>query len=137
VPLKVLLGPYPVDAMICWPVSPRVGNVKNNDASLIDPVTAAVITPAPCRVEHDEAVDARHLAARLRRSRRPADLCRPRRHRHQAGGVGAAVANLAAARHGRDAARGTAAAHQPFRIAARPEPRSLGAARASSPKSNF
>jgi putative SOS response-associated peptidase YedK len=41
VPLKVLLGPYPVDAMICWPVSPRVGNVKNNDASLIDAVTAA------------------------------------------------------------------------------------------------
>jgi hypothetical protein len=73
VPLKVLLGPYPVDAMICWPVSPRVGNVKNNDASLIDPVTAAVITPAPCRVEHDEAVDARHLAARLRRSNRGND----------------------------------------------------------------
>jgi hypothetical protein len=24
--------------MICWPVSPRVGNVKNNDASLIEPL---------------------------------------------------------------------------------------------------
>ena len=25
--------------MICWPVSPRVGNVKNNDASLIEPIS--------------------------------------------------------------------------------------------------
>jgi hypothetical protein len=24
--------------MICWPVSPRVGKVKNNDSSLIEPV---------------------------------------------------------------------------------------------------
>jgi hypothetical protein len=24
--------------MTCWPVSPRVGNVKNNDPSLIEPV---------------------------------------------------------------------------------------------------
>jgi len=24
--------------MICWPVSPRVGNVKNNDPSLIEPI---------------------------------------------------------------------------------------------------
>jgi hypothetical protein len=23
-----------------WPVSPRVGNVKNNDASLIEPIAA-------------------------------------------------------------------------------------------------
>jgi len=27
--------------MTCWPVSARVGNVKNNDASLIEPITAA------------------------------------------------------------------------------------------------
>jgi len=27
--------------MICWPVSPRVGNVRNNDSSLIEPVAAA------------------------------------------------------------------------------------------------
>jgi len=27
--------------MICWPVSARVGNVKNNDSSLIEPVAAA------------------------------------------------------------------------------------------------
>jgi hypothetical protein len=25
--------PYPSDEMICWPVSARVGNVKNNDPS--------------------------------------------------------------------------------------------------------
>jgi putative SOS response-associated peptidase YedK len=29
----------PSDEMICWPVSARVGNVKNNDPSLIEPVT--------------------------------------------------------------------------------------------------
>ena len=35
--LKALLIPY-VGEMTCWPVSQRVGNVKNNDASLIEPV---------------------------------------------------------------------------------------------------
>jgi len=39
--LKALLAPYPSDDMICWPVSPRVGNVKNNDPTLIEPVAAA------------------------------------------------------------------------------------------------
>jgi len=37
--LKAVLAPYPSDAMTCWPVSTRVGNVKNNDASLVEPVT--------------------------------------------------------------------------------------------------
>ena len=36
--LKSLLAPYPSDEMICWPVSARVGNVKNNDPSLIEPI---------------------------------------------------------------------------------------------------
>jgi putative SOS response-associated peptidase YedK len=36
--LKALLAPYPSDDMICWPVSARVGNVKNNDASLVEPI---------------------------------------------------------------------------------------------------
>src|ERR1700737_4950009 len=36
--LKALLAPYPSEGMMCWRVSTRVGNVKNNDASLIDPV---------------------------------------------------------------------------------------------------
>ena len=39
--LKSLLTPYPSDGMICWPVSARVGNVKNNDSSLIEPIAAA------------------------------------------------------------------------------------------------
>jgi len=26
--------------MTCWPVNARVGNVKNNDASLIEPIAA-------------------------------------------------------------------------------------------------
>jgi putative SOS response-associated peptidase YedK len=36
--LKTLLAPYPAEEMTCWPVSNRVGNVKNNDASLIEPL---------------------------------------------------------------------------------------------------
>ena len=36
--LKALLAPYPSEDMIAWPVSPRVGNVKNNDPSLIEPI---------------------------------------------------------------------------------------------------
>ena len=39
--LKSLLAPYPSDEMIAWPVSARVGNVRNNDSSLIEPVAAA------------------------------------------------------------------------------------------------
>jgi len=38
--LKDLLAPYPSEEMMCWPVSARVGNVKNNDPSLIEPITA-------------------------------------------------------------------------------------------------
>jgi putative SOS response-associated peptidase YedK len=37
--LKGMLGPYPSEEMTCWPVSQRVGNVKNNDPSLIEPIT--------------------------------------------------------------------------------------------------
>jgi len=36
--LKALLAPYPAEEMVAWPVSPRVGNVKNNDPSLIEPM---------------------------------------------------------------------------------------------------
>jgi putative SOS response-associated peptidase YedK len=39
--LSRMLGPYPSDEMTCWPVSQRVGNVKNNDPSLIEPVDIA------------------------------------------------------------------------------------------------
>jgi putative SOS response-associated peptidase YedK len=39
--LKAMLAPYPSDEMTCWPVSSRVGNVKNNDSNLIEPVMAA------------------------------------------------------------------------------------------------
>ena len=38
--LKALLAPYPSEGMTCWLVSARVGNVKNNDASLIEPLLA-------------------------------------------------------------------------------------------------
>ena len=39
--LKAVLAPYPSDEMICWPVSTRVGNVKNNDPTLIEPINLA------------------------------------------------------------------------------------------------
>jgi putative SOS response-associated peptidase YedK len=38
--LKTLLAPYPADGMTCWPVRARVGNVKNNDPRLIEPLPA-------------------------------------------------------------------------------------------------
>jgi hypothetical protein len=38
---KALLAPYPAEEMTCWPVSPRVGNVKNNHPSLIEPIAGA------------------------------------------------------------------------------------------------
>lgn len=37
--------------MTCWPVSPQVGNVKNNDPSLIEPVAAE--SAARVVTEHD------------------------------------------------------------------------------------
>jgi len=41
--LKSLLVPYPSDGMICWPVSQRVGSVKNNDPSLVEPITLPAV----------------------------------------------------------------------------------------------
>ena len=38
--LKALLRPISSDEMTCWPVSARVGNVKNNDANLVEPIAA-------------------------------------------------------------------------------------------------
>ena len=38
--LKALLAPYPSAEMTSWPISSRVGNVKNNDPSLIEPIAA-------------------------------------------------------------------------------------------------
>jgi putative SOS response-associated peptidase YedK len=39
--IKALLAPYPAEEMVAWPVSPRVGNVKNNDPTLIEPIAGA------------------------------------------------------------------------------------------------
>jgi putative SOS response-associated peptidase YedK len=39
--LKALLVPYPAHDRVIWPVDRRVGNVKNNDPSLIEPVALA------------------------------------------------------------------------------------------------
>ena len=37
--LKAVLRPYPAEDMTCWPVSKAVGNVRNNDPSLIERVS--------------------------------------------------------------------------------------------------
>ena len=42
--LKAMLAPYPFDEMFCWPVNTRVGNVRNNDSSLIEPVAGRIAT---------------------------------------------------------------------------------------------
>jgi putative SOS response-associated peptidase YedK len=36
--LKALLAPYPPEEMVTWPVSTRVGSVKKNAPSLIEPI---------------------------------------------------------------------------------------------------
>jgi putative SOS response-associated peptidase YedK len=36
--LKTLLRPYPAEDMTMWPVDARVGNVKNNDPPLTEPL---------------------------------------------------------------------------------------------------
>jgi putative SOS response-associated peptidase YedK len=36
--VKMLLAPYPSDCMICRPISARVGSVKSNDLSPIEPI---------------------------------------------------------------------------------------------------
>jgi putative SOS response-associated peptidase YedK len=38
--LKAMLAPYPSEETTCWPVSPQIGNVKNNYPSLIEPIAA-------------------------------------------------------------------------------------------------
>ena len=38
--LKAMLAPFPSKEMTSWPVSARVGNVKNNDPCLIEPIAA-------------------------------------------------------------------------------------------------
>jgi putative SOS response-associated peptidase YedK len=35
---EIAAGPYPSAGLTCWPVSARVGSVKNNDPSLIEPI---------------------------------------------------------------------------------------------------
>ena len=39
--LKMALAPYRADEMVMWPVDKRVGNVRNNDPALIEPVALA------------------------------------------------------------------------------------------------
>ena len=36
--LNSLLAPYPSSGLTCWPVSMRIGTVKNNEPSLIEPI---------------------------------------------------------------------------------------------------
>jgi len=34
-----MLAPYPWEEMTCWPVTTHVGNVKNNDPALVEPIS--------------------------------------------------------------------------------------------------
>ena len=47
--LKALLAPYLSEEMTCWPVGARVGNVKNNDPTLIES-----IADQPAREAHQD-----------------------------------------------------------------------------------
>ena len=48
--LKTLLAPYPSEEMTCWPVSTRVGNMKNSDPSLIEPLAVTDKRTSPRRL---------------------------------------------------------------------------------------
>jgi putative SOS response-associated peptidase YedK len=37
--LKAMLIPYPSEEMTSWPISTRVGNVKNNDPSIVERIS--------------------------------------------------------------------------------------------------
>jgi putative SOS response-associated peptidase YedK len=39
--LLLMLKPYPAEAMMTFPVDAKVGNVKNDEAALIEPLAAA------------------------------------------------------------------------------------------------
>ncbi len=41
--LKAMLAPYPADDMAIWEVDRRVGNVRNNDPSLIEPLARTAL----------------------------------------------------------------------------------------------
>ena len=43
--LKALLAPYPSEGTTCCRVSPRVGDVENNDASLVEPIGVQSMMP--------------------------------------------------------------------------------------------
>jgi putative SOS response-associated peptidase YedK len=38
--LLMMLKPFPAEKMMCYPVDPRVGNVKNDEASLVEQLIA-------------------------------------------------------------------------------------------------
>ena len=42
-----LMRTYPAEKMAAWPVSDRVGNVRNNDSALLQPVTPADSADSP------------------------------------------------------------------------------------------
>ena len=39
--LLKMLKPFPAERMTAFPIGPRIGNVKNDDAALIEPVAVA------------------------------------------------------------------------------------------------
>jgi putative SOS response-associated peptidase YedK len=48
---KALLAPYPAERMRAFKVSPRVGNVRNDDAGLIQPLAWLADPPSPAKTQ--------------------------------------------------------------------------------------
>jgi SOS response associated peptidase (SRAP) len=86
--LKAMLAPYPLNEMMCWLVSPRVGNVKNNDQSLIEPIAGRDRQHSVCRPEVCQAGAQRY--------RRASPHAGARRLRYNAGRTKPGTANLSA-----------------------------------------
>ena len=67
--LKALRAPYPSEEMTCWQVSLWVGNIKNNDPSLIEPIAVGYDRPPQSQVLLDNIQLKRALAPPMARCR--------------------------------------------------------------------
>jgi putative SOS response-associated peptidase YedK len=60
--LKALLAPYPSAEMTCWPMSARVGDVKQEQGSWPHRADYAAIAPETTRVDEPQAFGAINIA---------------------------------------------------------------------------
>jgi len=83
--LKALLAPYSATGMTSWPVSKRVGNVRNNDPDLVEPIKgfaswslAFPVPPSPVDPSLDPNSPGLPIIRRDQTARQPS--CRPHKH---------------------------------------------------------